>query len=240
MLLPQPSLKPLKVRHGVAIGEDPFIDHVHIHGLFLLAAQNVTQTAPGIGGKLATNDIDGDERRMPSELQKSGINDACGMVKVGFHESPDGGFPDKRNIRREQKERPDIGFQSFHPGKDGRKHPLRVFRIENGPGPESSHERLDLFGFVSHHDPDILDTRTLEELDNSFQQGGRSQGKEGLEGPHARGVSGRQHQGTQLRGGIHRPFPARTWINSATILTAISSGVSPPMSKPMGEWTRLK
>ncbi|OPZ42954.1 MAG: hypothetical protein BWY94_01987 [Actinobacteria bacterium ADurb.BinA094] len=34
-------------------------------------------------------------------------------------------------------------------------------------------------------------------------------------------------------------LPARTWIISATMLTASSSGVSAPMSSPMGEWTRL-
>ena len=33
-------------------------------------------------------------------------------------------------------------------------------------------------------------------------------------------------------------LPARTWISSATMLTASSSGVSAPMSSPMGECTR--
>ncbi|MCK7504554.1 MAG: hypothetical protein MZV70_11020 [Desulfobacterales bacterium] len=33
---------------------------------------------------------------------------------------------------------------------------------------------------------------------------------------------------------------ARTWISSATMLTAISCGVSAPIEIPMGQWTRRR
>src|SRR5690554_5215678 len=62
--------------------------------------------------------------------------------------------------------------------------------------------------------------------------------EEGFELFHAAGQPPGKNDGGKIYGFHAEACPLRTLINSATMLTAISSGVSPPILMPMGECTR--
>ena len=85
----------------------------------------------------------------------------------------------------------------------------------------------------------VGDARLPERTDGPFQQLAPFTSKSGLE-PGIREEKPATGTMAATCSIFQAAPPARTWISSATILTASSAGVSAPISSPMGECTRAR
>src|SRR5271157_2504251 len=109
---------------------------------------------------------------------------------------------------------------------------------------------LDYFRVMAQHHRDLFDAGSAKIFNNGFKEGAPLVGEQRLVAPHAPGLSRGENQagnhvvcwafGLYAREGTLGAVLRRTAIISATMATAISSGVSAPISRPMGECTRSR
>ncbi|MBS1238855.1 MAG: hypothetical protein H6R38_173 [Deltaproteobacteria bacterium] len=132
---------------------------------------------------------------------------------------------------------PPVGTACSH---DRGEHALREAAVHDAAGTPPVGQGGQLGRAVADHDMNSVDPGGLKQTDDPLQNRHPAEHHQGLEFAHALRGAGRQHDGG--RGGrVHAPRPrARACTSSATMLKAISSGVSAPMSRPMGECTRFK
>ena len=112
----------------------------------------------------------------------------------------------------------------------------------------------DCFRARAQDDSCEADSRVPRDFDQVFEEGRAAVGKQGFGSAHPPGFTGGENrggehpglvvvQGRELRRALRicardsALALRRTAINSAVMLTAISSGVSAPISMPTGAWT---
>jgi hypothetical protein len=139
------------------------------------------------------------------------------------------------DVRRVDEKRPAGRWQGLNPGRHRGKHAPAVICIFNAAHRLRGQDPLDFVGAVPRHDDQIFDAGRAQGLHHDFDGAAVPQRQKRFETFHAAGLSARQDDG--CNGGIlfQGVSPARTAMSAATMLTAISAGVSAPMARPTGE-----
>src|SRR6266567_3043529 len=158
----------------------------------------------------------------------AGNDDTVKVRPVGSDQLSDGHRLHQRMVAERDHDPGNVGGQGVPPGQRRRGHISLRFMIDHHPDREPPRLGRHLIPLVGYNYDYLVNTGQTKCLYAAGDNRSFSQGEKLLAAPHAPRPPGGQENG----GDFPAHFPFRTAINCPTMLTAISSGVSAPISTP--------